>query len=232
MPLALVDLVDLLGHAAVPLQLTLKVALTATAGACMAGIAAGYALSRRGLPGREVLDALCTLPLVLPPTVIGYYLLVVFGRRGVVGGWLEKTLDVSLVFTWQGAALAASVVAFPLVCKAARTAFEAVDEHLENAARTLGAREARVFLRVSLPLAWRGIVAGTMLALARAMGEFGATLMLAGNLPGRTQTLSLAVYEAVQAGRDHEAAFLVALTSLVCVSLLLASGRLLGRKRF
>jgi len=208
------------------------VALTATAGACVAGIGAGYVLSRRGLPGRELLDALCTLPLVLPPTVIGYYLLVLFGRRGVLGQWLEEHFGVSLVFTWQGAALAASVVAFPLVCKAARTAFEAVDEHLENAARTLGACEVRVFVRVSLPLAWRGIVSGTMLALARAMGEFGATLMLAGNLPGRTQTLSLAVYEAVQAGREHEAAFLVALTSLVCVSLLLASGRLLGRKAF
>lgn len=230
MPVALVDLLELLANAAVPLKLTLKVALTATAGACITGIGAGYALSRRGLPGRELLDALCTLPLVLPPTVIGYYLLVLFGRRGVLGQWLEESFGVSLVFTWQGAALAASVVAFPLVCKAARTAFEGVDQGLENAARTLGAGEGRVFLRVSLPLAWRGIVSGTMLALARAMGEFGATLMLAGNLPGRTQTLSLAVYEAVQAGREHEAAFLVALTSLVCVGLLLASGKLLGRR--
>jgi molybdate transport system permease protein len=224
-----IALPELLAAAAVPLKLTLKVALTATAGACAAGVAAGYVLSRRGLPGREVLDALCTLPLVLPPTVIGYYLLVVFGRRGVVGKWLEETFDMSLVFTWQGAALAASVVAFPLVCKAARTAFEGVDRHLENAARTLGAGEGRVFVRVSLPLAWRGIVAGTMLALARAMGEFGATLMLAGNLPGRTQTLSLAVYEATQAGKADEAAFLVVLTSLVCVALLLASGKLLNR---
>lgn len=228
MPIALFEL---LAAAAVPLKLTLKVALTATAGACLAGVGAGYALSRRGLPGREVLDALCTLPLVLPPTVIGYYLLVVFGRRGLVGQWLQETFDVSLVFTWQGAALAASVVAFPLVCKAARTAFEGVDRHLENAARTLGAGEGRVFVRVSLPLAWRGIVAGTMLALARAMGEFGATLMLAGNLPGRTQTLSLAVYEATQAGKADEAAFLVALTSLVCISLLLSSGKLLTRGR-
>jgi len=126
--------------------------------------------------------------------------------------------------------LAAAVVAFPLVCKAARTAFEGVDEGLENAARTLGACEGRVFMRVSLPLAWRGIVSGTMLALARAMGEFGATLMIAGNLPGRTQTLSLAVYEAVQAGRDDEATFLVILTSLVCVTLLLASGKFLNYK--
>jgi len=225
-------LLELFLSAAVPLKLTLKVALTATFGACLTGVGVGYALSKRSLPGRELLDSLCTLPLVLPPTVIGYYLLVVFGRRGVVGKWLESTFDVSLVFTWQGAALAASVVAFPLVFKAARTAFEGVDEGLENAARTLGAGEGRVFLRVSLPLAWRGIVAGTMLALARAMGEFGATLMIAGNLPGRTQTLSLAVYEAVQAGRDNEAAFLVALTSLVCIILLLSSGKLLNRKAY
>jgi molybdate transport system permease protein len=224
-------LLELFAHAAVPLKLTLKVALTATTGACLMGIGAGYALSRRGLPGRELLDSLCTLPLVLPPTVIGYYCWWCSAAGAWVGKWLEETFDASLVFTWQGAALAASVVAFPLVCKAARTAFEGVDERLENAARTLGAGEARVFLRVSLPLAWRGIVAGTMLALARAMGEFGATLMLAGNLPGRTQTLSLAVYEAVQAGRDDEAAFLVALTSLVCVTLLLSSGKLLVRSR-
>ena len=116
---------ELLLPALVPLGLTLKVALTATLGACLTGIGAGYALSRRSLPGRELLDAICTLPLVLPPTVIGYYLLVLFGRRGVLGQWLQETFGVSLIFTWQGAALAASVVAFPLVCKAARTAFEA-----------------------------------------------------------------------------------------------------------
>lgn len=218
---------ELLLQALVPLALTLKVALTATAGACALGVGAGFALSRRGLPGRELLDAICALPLVLPPTVIGYYLLVLFGRRGWLGQWLQESFGVSLVFTWQGAALAACVVAFPLVCKAARTAFEGVDENLEHAARSLGATEGAVFLRVSLPLAWRGVLSGTMLALARAMGEFGATLMLAGNLPGRTQTLSLAVYDAAQAGRDNEALFLVVLTSLVCISLLLASGKLL-----
>ncbi|MDQ7835639.1 MAG: molybdate ABC transporter permease subunit [Humidesulfovibrio sp.] len=218
---------ELLLQALVPLALTLKVALTATAGACALGVGAGFALSRRGLPGRELLDAICALPLVLPPTVIGYYLLVLFGRRGWLGQWLQESFGVSLVFTWQGAALAACVVAFPLVCKAARTAFEGVDENLEHAARSLGATECAVFLRVSLPLAWRGVLSGTMLALARAMGEFGATLMLAGNLPGRTQTLSLAVYDAAQAGRDNEALFLVVLTSLVCISLLLASGKFL-----
>lgn len=135
-------LFQLLAAAAVPLKLTLKVSLTATAAACGAGVGAGYALSRRSMPGREVLDALCTLPLVLPPTVIGYYLLVLFGRRGVIGQWLLERFDITLVFTWQGAALAASVVAFPLVCKAARTAFEGVDEGLENAARTLALARA------------------------------------------------------------------------------------------
>ena len=219
-------LVPALVSALVPLALTLKVALTATAGACALGVGAGYALSRRGLPGRDFLDAVCTLPLVLPPTVIGYYLLVLFGRRGVLGQWLQQTFGVSLVFTWQGAALAACVVAFPLVCKGARTAFEGVDQNLEHAARSLGAGECSVFVRVSLPLAWRGVLSGAMLALARAMGEFGATLMLAGNLPGRTQTLSLAIYDAAQAGRDNEAMFLVVLTSGVCV-LLLASGKFL-----
>ncbi|MDP3427993.1 MAG: molybdate ABC transporter permease subunit [Humidesulfovibrio sp.] len=213
--------------ALVPLGLTLKVALTATAGACVLGVGAGFVLSRRGLPGRELLDAVCTLPLVLPPTVIGYYLLVLFGRRGVLGQWLQENFGVTLVFTWQGAALAACVVAFPLVCKGARTAFEGVDQNLEHAARSLGAGEAGVFLRVSLPLAWRGVLSGAMLALARAMGEFGATLMIAGNLPGRTQTLSLAIYDAAQAGRDDEAMFLVLLTSMVCILLLLASGRFL-----
>jgi molybdate transport system permease protein len=220
-------MLDQLHQALTPLLLTLKVSLVATLAAFICGVGAGYALSRRRLWGREFLDALCTLPLVLPPTVLGYYLLVLFGRRGVLGQWLEEQFAVSLVFTWQGAALAASVVAFPLVCKGARTAFEGVDQNLENAARSLGASEIGVFLRVTLPLAWRGVVAGTMLALARAMGEFGATLMIAGNLPGRTQTLSLAVYEAVQAGRDAEAAFLVCLISVVCVTLLLASGRFL-----
>ena len=139
---------------------------------------------------------------MLPPTVLGYYLIVVIGRQGWLGRWLQKTWGISLIFTWQGAALAAAVVSFPLIFKSARAAFEEVDRNLENVARTLGLSEAAVFLRVSLPLALRGILAGAMLAFARAMGEFGATLMVAGNLPGKTQTLSLAVYSAVQAGND------------------------------
>jgi molybdate transport system permease protein len=131
------------------------------------------------------------------------------------------------MFTWQGAVFASAIVAFPLVVKSARAAFEGVDAQLENAARTLGAGELRIFVRITLPLAWRGILAGAMLAFARAMGEFGATLMVAGNIPGKTQTLSLAVYDAVQAGQDDLANFLVVVTSVVCILILVASGRLL-----
>ena len=207
------------------LALSLKVAGWATAAACMLGTAFGYLLARGRFAGRELLDALLTLPMVLPPTVLGYYLLVVVGRRGWLGGWLA-TFGIELVFTWRGAALAATVVALPLVVKSARAAFEGVDAQLEQAARGLGLGEAAVFARVTLPLAWRGVLAGTLLAFARALGEFGATLMVAGSIPGETRTLSLAVYEAVQAGEDRVARTLVLVTSLACIAVLLAAGRL------
>ena len=217
----------MLEHAIIPLTLTLKVAGFATLIALGGGALIGFALARFSFWGRDVLDAVCTLPMVMPPTVLGYYLIVLIGRRSWIGEWLWETFGITLMFTWQGAVFASAVVAFPLVFKSARAAFEGVDTQLENAARTLGASELRVFFRVTVPLAWRGILAGTMLAFARAMGEFGATLMVAGNIPGRTQTLSLAVYDAVQAGRDDLANFLVALTSIVCILILVASGKLL-----
>lgn len=209
----------------VPLLLSLKVAGWATLLATVAGTAAAYGLSRWRWPGRDLLDAILTLPLVLPPTVLGYYLLVLLGRRGIIGETLARW-DIELVFTWQGAVIAASVVAFPLVFKSARAAFENVDGQLENAARVLGVGEAGVFFRVTLPLAARGIAAGVLLAFARALGEFGATLMIAGNLPGRTQTLSVAIYEAVQAGDDATANMLVLVTSITCIVVLLAAGKL------
>jgi len=215
----------MLGQAVVPLALTLKVAGFATLLALLTGGLFGFLLARHSFWGRDVLDAIGTLPMVMPPTVLGYYLIVLIGRRGLIGGWLHE-IGIDLIFTWQGAVLASAVVAFPLVFKGARAAFESVDSHLENAARTLGSSELRVFFRVTLPLAWRGILAGTMLAFARAMGEFGATLMVAGNIPGKTQTLSLAVYDAVQAGQDDLANFLVVITSIVCVLILVASGKL------
>lgn len=215
------------GAAWVALSLTLKIALWATALDLVLGVGLGWLLAHKRFPGRDLLDALCTLPMVMPPTVLGYYLLVLVGTQGPLGAWLLQTFGIRLVFTWQGAVLAAAVVAFPLVFKAARAAFETVDPQYEDAARLLGLSEPAVFLRVSLPLAWRGVLAGLLLAFARALGEFGATLMVAGSIPGKTQTLSIAVYEAVQAGQDDLANFLVALASLVCISVLLAAGRLL-----
>ena len=210
----------------IPLALTLKVAGWATALNLVLGVAVGFVLARRRFAGRELLDALLTLPMVMPPTVLGYYLLVLIGRRGPIGAWLQTHFGINLIFTWQGAVIAATIVAFPLVFKSARAAFEAVDPQLEQVARVLGLSELALFFRVTLPLAWRGIMAGVLLAFARATGEFGATLMVAGSIPGKTQTLSVAVYEAVQAGQDDVANFLVLLTSVTCVAVLLAAGRL------
>lgn len=209
------------------LWLTLKVAAWATAVAAVLGVACGFALARGRWPGRRLLEAVLTLPMVLPPTVLGYYLIVVLGRHAPVGRWLSERFDINLMFTWQGAVIAASVVAFPLVFTSARAAFEGVNANLEKAARVLGASELKVFLQVSLPLAMRGIAAGTMLAFARAMGEFGATLMIAGNIPGKTQTLSMAIYDAVQSGNDALANTLVVLISVLCIVILVASSHLL-----
>lgn len=213
------------------LKLTLKVAFFATLFAFIFGVAFAWVFARKSFWGKNILDAMLTLPMVLPPTVLGYYLLVLFGRRGALGPWLENTFGLQLVFTWKGAVVAAAVVAFPLVFKSARAAFEDVEKNLEYAARTLGSIELTVFFRVTLPLAVRGITAGTLLAFARAMGEFGATLMIAGNLPGRTQTLSMAVYDAVQAGNSERANALIILISIVCVLILGISGYWLTPKR-
>jgi molybdate transport system permease protein len=204
----------------------LKVAGWATLLDIVSGVALGYVLARFRFPGRDTLDALLTLPMVMPPTVLGYYLLVLIGRNGPIGHWLQHYFGINLIFTWQAAVLAAAVVAFPLVLKAARSAFETVDTQLEDAARVLGISPFGIFLRVTLPLAWRGVLAGTLLAFARSMGEFGATLMVAGSIPGKTQTLSIAVYEAVQAGQDDTANLLVAVTSVTCVAVLVLANKL------
>jgi molybdate transport system permease protein len=219
----------MLDTALVPLWLTLKVATCATVLATLLGVAAGLLLARVRFRGRDALDALLLLPMVMPPTVLGYYLLVAFGRKSALGHWLDANLGIQLVFTWQGAALAAAVVAFPLVFKAARTAFDGINRDFENAGRTLGYNEWTLFVRVTLPLAWRGIAAGSMLAFARAIGEFGATLMIAGNIPGRTQTLSIAIYEAVNAGDDGLASELVLVASVVCIGMLVAASYTLRR---
>lgn len=210
----------------IALALSLRVAGCATLLTLVLGTTAGFMLARYRFPGRDLLDTLLTLPMVLPPTVLGYYLLVLLGKRSTFGGWLHDSFGINLIFTWEGAVIAATIVAFPLVFKPARAAFEAVDGQLVEAARVLGLPERSIFFRVTLPLAWRGILAGVLLAFARALGEFGATLMVAGSIPGKTQTLSVAVYEAVQAGQDDVANGLVLITSLVCITVLLLAGRL------
>lgn len=210
----------------IALGLSLKVACWATLLDLVFGIGLGYLLARRNFPGKELLDAAFTLPMVMPPTVLGYYLLVIIGRQGPLGGWLQQHFGINLIFTWQAAVIAAAVVAFPLVLKSARSAFETVDMQLEQAARVLGISPAGIFLRVTLPLAWRGVLAGTLLAFARSMGEFGATLMVAGSIPGKTQTLSIAVYEAVQAGQDDTANLLVVITSAACITVLILANKL------
>jgi molybdate transport system permease protein len=209
-----------------PVTLSLQVACLATLGALATGVPLAWLLARRRVPWAEVWASLILLPMVLPPTVLGYYLLLAVGRQSPIGRLLEDLTGFVLVFTWQAAALASAVVALPLVARAAQAAFEAVDPHLEDAARTMGASEGAVFRLVTVPLAWRGIVAGAVLGFARAIGEFGATLMVAGNIPERTQTLPLAIYDAVQAGDGFRANLLVGLISVLSVAALLGIGRL------
>lgn len=209
--------------------LSLKVASVATLCAWLLGLGLGWVVARTRLPGRTLLEAVCMLPLVLPPTVIGYGILLMAGRRSPLGNWLREHFDYSIVFSWHGAVAASTVVALPLVLKSASAAFAGVDRQLEAAARTLRQSPWSVFVRVTLPLAAPGIVAGTLLAFARAMGEFGASLMVAGSIPGKTQTLSMAIYDSVQAGQDDTALVLVLVTSLLSVSILVLSNRLFGR---
>jgi molybdate transport system permease protein len=210
------------------LALSLKVATVATLLAQVVGIALGWTFSRMRFPGRRLLEAACMLPLVLPPTVIGYALLVFAGRRSALGAWLREQFDYTLVFNWHGAVVASAVVALPLVLKSATAAFDGIDRTLEAAARTLRQSRWSVFVRVTLPLAWPGVLAGTLLAFARAMGEFGASLMIAGSIPGQTQTLSMAIYDAVQAGHDDLALILVIITSVLSIAVLALSNRLLA----
>ncbi|HDR9359219.1 TPA: molybdate ABC transporter permease subunit [Burkholderia vietnamiensis] len=208
-----------------PLLLSLKVASLATLLASIAGIALGWLFARRRFPGSAIVEAACMLPLVLPPTVIGYGILIVAGRRSALGSWLHAQFGYTFVFNWHGAVLASAIVALPLVLKSASAAFAGVDRSLEAAARTLRQSPFSTFVRVTLPLAWPAILAGALLAFARAMGEFGATLMIAGDIPRETQTLSLAIYDAMQDGRDGTAFFLACVTSVLSVAVLVLSKR-------
>lgn len=213
-----------------PLVLSLEVALLATAFASVLGVGIGAALRRRRSWASDLVDALTTLPLVLPPTVLGYYLLLLLGRRSPFGQAYEALTGQSLVFTFAGAVVAATVGALPLVIRSARAALESVDTSLVAAARTLGASPLRALLEVELPLARRGLTAGVILGFARALGDFGITLVVAGNLPGETQTAPLAIYDAIQAGRDHDAQAMVVILTAIALAVLVGVQRLSGRR--
>jgi len=213
-----------------PVRLSLQVSVIATATTLLVGVPIAWVLARRHFPGRQVLETLVVLPLILPPTVLGYYLLLLIGRRGPVGAALAAA-GIELAFTWRAAVLAAAVGSIALVIKASQAGFEGVDQRLEQAARTLGRSELSIFWSVTLPLAWRAVLAGGVLAFCRAMGEFGITLMVAGSIPGRTQTLPLAIYDRVQANQMDEAnAF--ALISVAVVALLVFGVSRFARLRY
>jgi molybdate transport system permease protein len=211
--------------------LSARVAVAATVLNALVGLPLAYVLARRRFWGRGLVDLLVTLPLVLPPTVTGYYLIVVLGRRGVLGAPLYHLTGWTVAFTWYAAVIAATVMALPLLVRTARAAIESVDRDLERAAFTLGRSEWQTALTVTLPLARNGILAGLVLAFARALGEFGATLMLAGNIPGKTTTIPLALYSAVQTGETGEVLALVGLLTALSCAVLVAAGRLGARVR-
>ena len=208
-----------------PFWLSIRVASIATVLIVMIGVPVAWLLARGHFPGKGLVAGLLVLPLVLPPTVLGFAMLQVLGRRGWLGHWLESTWGVSLVFHWSGAVVASAVAAFPMFLLPARGAFEGVDPALEDAARLLGRGEASVFLRVTVPLAWRGLAAGAVLAFARSIGDFGATLMVAGDIPGRTRTASLAIYDAVNAEDTARAATLAGLIALASIAAVLVAQR-------
>ncbi|WP_417762702.1 molybdate ABC transporter permease subunit [Shewanella sp.] len=208
----------------VALTLSLKVALTAVCASLPLGILAAWVLARCNFPGKSLLDGIIHLPLVLPPVVVGYLLLVSMGRSGWLGAWLYKYLGISFSFSWRGAALAAAVVAFPLMVRAIRQAFEAVDTRLELAARTLGAGRLKVFFTISLPLTAPGIVSGMVLAFARCLGEFGSTITFVSNIPGETRTIPLAMYSFIETpGAEAQAARLCVIAIVISLVSLVAS---------
>lgn len=214
------------------IRISLQVAGSAVAWILIPGIALAWLMARRDFRGKAILDGLLHLPLVLPPVVVGYLLLVALGRRGLLGQWLDQAFGIQLPFTWQGAAVAAGVMAFPLLVRSVRLSLESVDTQLEAAASTLGANRWRVFRTITLPLIVPGLLTGTVLAFARALSEFGATITFAANIPGETRTLPLALYTLIQTpGAEASAARLCAVSIAIAMLSLIASEWLARRAR-
>jgi molybdate transport system permease protein len=207
-----------------PLGLSLRVALLATIITAIVGVPAAWLLARRHFAGRDLVSATLLTPLVLPPTVLGYYLLTVIGRRGFVGRLLDAR-GIDLAFTWRAAVLAAAVGSFALLIKTSQAGFESIDKRLEQAAQTLGHSDWSIFWTISVPLAWRSILAGIVLAFCKALGDFGITLMVAGDIPGRTQTLPLAIYDHVQSNQLQQANTLALVSVAIVIVLMLLLGR-------
>lgn len=212
------------------LGLSLRVAVASVVGSLPFGLAAAWLLARRNFPGKALVDGIIHLPLVVPPVVVGYLLLVTLGRRGPVGGWLYDSFGISIAFTWKGAAVAAAVMAFPLMVRAMRLSLEAVDKKLEAAARTLGAGRVRVFMTITLPLMAPGVLAGTMLAFARALGEFGATITFVSNIPGETRTLPIALYTLTQTPDGEAAAARLAVISVLLALTAIVASEWIARR--
>ncbi len=212
------------------LSLSLKVATWSVGISLPFGIAIAWVLARSRFPGRMILDGIVHLPLVVPPVAVGYLLLVTLGRQGVIGGWLFDTFGVTLVFTWQGAAVAAAVMSFPLMVRAVRLSIDAVDQRLETAARTLGAGPLKVFFTITLPLTTPGILTGAVLAFARALGEFGATITFVSNIAGETRTLPIALYTLVQSPGGEDAAMRIVGISVALALIAMLASELIARR--
>lgn len=211
--------------------LTLQIALVATLINLPVAIGIAWLVVKRRVRGSFIIEVLVSLPLALPPVVSGYFLLLLLGRHGPLGGPIRDILGMDVAFTWVAAALASAVVSFPLMARGVMTAIEAVDERLERSARSLGAGPVRAALTITLPLAYRGILAGVLLGFVRALSEFGATIVVAGNIPGKTQTLPLAIFENVQLGRDADALRLVAVSIVLAAVTILVHNWLLSRSK-
>ena len=215
-----------------PILLSLKIATIATVFSFLFGVFFAYILSRKRIPGKSVWETVLILPMILPPSVMGYLLLIAFGKRGWIGGFLLETFHLQVVFTWVGAVIASCVVSLPLMYQNVKSAFISLDPIYEQAARTLGSSEWKIFRTVVFPLAWPGIISGIVLAFARAIGEFGATMMVAGNIPGKTQTIPTAIYFAVESGHAETANTLVILMVFFSFALILGLNAWLKRKNY